>query len=351
MTSWLSSTRYSPIGVEIGERVVQLIQFTADHKRVVDAVRWDLPESLAQEPKARARQVAQAVRQACEGRRFKGREAVFCLSAGDLFVQNLRVPKGPANDLQRTVQQEATTRLPFPAVDAEIRFLTAGDVRQGDQTRREIILLACHRPVIDNLMATVEHSGLWAVAVDVEPAALLRSYVSQLRRDEDKSQRLMFVRVGVTNTVVVISQGREVFFIKYLDVSGQQMDQAVADHLKIPLDEATALRRHNGDRRSDQRDPDIARAVAEATRGVIERLASEVALCFRYHSVTFRGQTLARLILGGNEAVPTIADFLSQRLDIKCELGDPLRSYESNLPTARRGQWDVAAGLALKTHN
>src|SRR5262245_16972297 len=149
MVRWLNTKRYSPIGVELGTRSVQLIQFTSDYTRLVDAARWDLPardDSASDE--RYARDVAEALGQAREGRRFRGTDAVVSLNARELFVQNIRVPKGPAAELARTVQQEAASRVPFPIAEAELRYLPAGDVRQGDQIKREVILLACHRPVL-----------------------------------------------------------------------------------------------------------------------------------------------------------------------------------------------------------
>jgi type IV pilus assembly protein PilM len=115
--------------------------------------------------------------------------------------------------------------------------------------------------------------------------------------------------------------------------------------------DAASLRRHNGDRRADQQDPEIFRSVAESTRPVFEQLVGELAKCVRYHSVTFRGQPLASVVLSGGEASAPLAEMLGSRLDVKCELGDPLRTFETNMAAARRGQWDVAAGLALRTAN
>ena len=193
----------------------------------------------------------------------------------------------------------------------------------------------------------VSAAGLRPVAVDAEPAALLRCYVQQFRRDEDQQQRGMFVHVGASSTVVVIARGPDALFIKYIDVGGRQMDEAVARHLDMSLPEATTLRRHHGDRRVDQQDPDVARSVAEAIRPVVESLASELAMCSRYHSVTFRGQPLARIVVSGGEATPAWSTRRTT-LDAKCELGDPLRSYEITAQAGRKGQWDVAAGLALR---
>lgn len=350
MVGWITKKRFGPIGVDIGSRSIKLVQFSADQARLIDAVRWelDLPAEGDVAPEQRAEQVGRALTLAREGRKFRGREAVLSLGAREMFVQNIRVTKAPAAELQRIVQQEAAGRLPFPPAETEIRFLQAADVRQGDAVKREIILLACHRPVLEGLLGTVESAGLRPIAVDVEPAALLRCYVKQYRRDEDRNQRALYVHIGAASTVAVIGGGADVLFVKYIDVGGRQFDEAVARHLKMDLEEASALRRHNGDRRADQQDPEIARSVQEATRPVVDRLASELSMCTRYHSVTFRGTPLARAVFGGGEVAPSLVEALTPRLDLKCELGDPLRSYEAFVAGDRKGQWAVAAGLALR---
>ncbi len=229
-----------------------------------------------------------------------------------------------------------------------MRYVEAANVRQGDAVRREVILLACHRPVLKRIVGLAGQVGLRAVAIDVEPSAILRCYARQFRRDEDRQQRRMFVNVGASATGVVIAQGAHAVFMKYIDVGGRHLDEAVAGHLKMSRAEAAALRRHNGDRRADQRDPEITRSIAESIRPVLDRLSHELSMCLRYHSVTFRGQPLERVVLGGGEANPSLVDWLAGRLEVSCELGDPLRSFETPPPMRRTGQWDVAAGLALR---
>ena len=49
-----------------------------------------------------------------------------------------------------------------------------------------------------------------------------------------------------------------------------------------------------------------------------------------------------------DKASETLVEWLSARLEVSCELGDPLRSYDKPPQTHRIGQWDVAAGLALR---
>ena len=57
---------------------------------------------------------------------------------------------------------------------------------------------------------------------------------------------------------------------------------------------------------------------------------------------------IAALVLGGGEANETLTTELESRLDLKSDLGDPLRSFDCSVQTGRKSQWDIAAGLALR---
>jgi type IV pilus assembly protein PilM len=289
-----------------------------------------------------------ALREAREGRKFRGKSAVLCLGPQQLFVQNVRVVRPVSGSLDVAVRQEVESRLPFPLNEAELRYLEAADVRQGDAVRREVIAMACHKPQLDRVLQIVEDAGLRPVGVEVEATALLRCYRSQYRRDEDHEQRTLYVHMGSASTAVLITQGSDILLFKYLDIGGRQLDAAIARHLKMDPADAWSLRRNAGDRRADQQDPDIVRSISEATRPVIDRLVNELAMCTRYHSVTFRGQPLKRMVIAGGEATPALVDKLAVHLDIKSELGDPFRAIEATALQGRRSQWDVALGLAMK---
>jgi type IV pilus assembly protein PilM len=346
MIAFLKPKR-TPIGIDIGARVVKLVQLSADGSRILESGRWDLPLDAHPGSPDFAGHVVQALKQARDGKRFHGRDAVVCLSPRHYVVQNVRVPKGEPFQIEQAARQECSTRLPFPPHESELRFIESVDVRQTDGMKREVIVLAVHKPVLDQMLSVVEEAGYLPVAVEVEPTALLRVYQRQYRRGEDQSARSMFVHIGHANTVVFIAQADEILFIKNLDLGGKHFDEAVAKHLEMSVADAWSLRRHNGDRRAEQQDADVALSVNESCRPVIEKLINEVSLCVRYHSVTFRGQPLKRLILAGGEATPTLAEAIGTRLNLKCELGDPLRAFESNPLPGRKSQWDLALGLAL----
>jgi len=155
----LRRNSFGPIGVDIGSRSVKLLQLTADGSRVVDAVRCDLASNEGNDVRERQAVIAAAIKKGRDGRAFRGRHAVLCLGSRELFVQNLRVPKTPGTEMQRLVEQEAAGKVPFPIGETDVRFIEAADVRQGDTIKREVILLACHRPVLEQLLTAAAAAG------------------------------------------------------------------------------------------------------------------------------------------------------------------------------------------------
>jgi type IV pilus assembly protein PilM len=340
-------TRYGPIGVDVGARSVKLVQLTADGSELVDAARWDLPqenEALAGSPAA----VALAVRRARDGGRFRGRDAALCLSNRSLFLQNVRIPKSEGAELERHIHQEAARRFNFPVAEAEIRFIDVADVRQTGAVLREVIIMGALRSAIDATLEGIEAAGLIPVSVDAEPLSLLRGYAAQFRREEDNQQRTLYIHLGYSRVAVIIAEGEQTLFVKYVEIGGRQLDEAAAAGMGMKVSDAAGLRRHNGDRRADQQDPEIARSIAQAIRPVVEKLISELSMCVRYHSVTFRGKPLARAVLGGSEATSALAETLAGRLNLKCELSQPFRRFAKVSVPGRPGQWDVPVGLALR---
>lgn len=346
MFSWINSQLPGPIGVDFGTRTTKVVQLTGDCRKVICSARWE--HSTEDESRAARDQLAlETFHKIRADKRFRGKKIILSLGARDLFIQNMRVAQNQTDILNEVVSREVADRLPYPLAEAELRCLDAGEVRQGDLVKREVIGLATHRPAISTLLESAETAGLRPIAIDVEPMALARCFNHQFRRDEDDRDGVMLVHVGAGNTLVVISHSRRVRFFKYLETSSRTFDEAVARRLRLKLGEASTLRRNNGERRSEKRDVTSEQTILEAIRPVVETLAAELSLCLRYYSVTFRGRPVNRIVLAGVEAQEILRLALKDRLDLPCQVGDPWRDFAGG-PNTSRSSWDLAMGLALR---
>ncbi|MFH1299885.1 MAG: pilus assembly protein PilM [Planctomycetota bacterium] len=349
----LNRSQYSPIGLQLGPSSATLVQLTGPRQnRVVHAIaqeQFELDEKCSLDE--RDAQIAVKLRQIVSDHHFKGRRVISCLGSQELFIQNVRLPQLPAEEIAKVVAWEAAERLPYPVEDAEIRHLPAGQIRQESNTKQEVILLACHHGILQRHLNLLEQAGLTAVAIDVEPSATLRCFHSASHQVQTNSASC-YLNFGDAATTVIFADQQNVLFLKYIMQGSNHLDRAVADNLDLPMSEAIRLRKIVTNSPTLDASDELHRSVIDSIRSILETVSTEVENCLRYYKVTFRGKKLDQLIVTGNESSPWLIDFLSERLNTECKMGNPFESLK-RWPTStsileRPGRWTTAMGLAMK---
>lgn len=366
--SWIQRP-IEPIGIDLGTRFVRMLQ-VARHKEqltVTAFAQYEIapgtygPEEMEE---IRVRAIAAML---SEGR-FTGRDVVIALPWDQLHIRSVRVPPMPEADVADAVRFEAAERLGIAPEEAEIRYILAGDVRQGTEMRQEVIVLGAERSVIQGYINLLHKVGLRPAAIDAAPCALFRSFERFLRRGEDRNEANVFIDLGYSGTQVAVSRGSELIFVKSIPIGGRRFDELVAESLALAPTEAVQirgrLRSHhlaalagpgNEEATNVPVDDNIRRSVLDALRPALEQLGKEIALCVRYCAVTFRGPRAdAVTVVGGEASDADILQALSDQVNIPFHTGKPMRhvTYEAELRGSdrRSGQpeWSTALGLVLK---
>ncbi len=345
IAAW-SSRRVGPLGLDLGSQSVKLLQLSRDRRRVVAAARINMRKGYTGPPLPQEEKLRR-IRQSLEDGAFRGRQVVLALGGRDLVVQNLRVPAAGSIS-QAQVLQELGGRVPFPLDQAEVRFLTAGKVASPEGSKQELIVLVAPQERVWARIRLAQSLGLEPVGIEAEPLALLRCAARALRRKEDQHQCYLLIHTGAEYSLAVVAQGHAPRVIKYLAWGSDALDKMVAQRLQLELAEAASLRRYHGERRSDRQDPQLRARILDAIRPLYEKLAAELSLCIRYHSITYRAQSVRQLFLSGGEASSGLASFLGEQLQVPCRLMDPRLDQELPCLRDRPEQWTLAAGLALR---
>jgi type IV pilus assembly protein PilM len=249
-----------------------------------------------------------------------------------------------------------------------VRFLLAGDVRQGTEIKQEIIALGAARAVVEARIEQLTDLGLNPVAIDAPSCAVFRGFERFLRRDEDVNEINVFVDMGYSATRVLVSRGPELIFYKSIPIGGKRFDELAAEQLELSVDEAAQvrirlLRQHVAEisgqggqiPEDDAVGESIQQTVINAMRPALEQLSKEIGLCLRYCSVTFRGmRSEAVTVVGGDACNRDILRVLSDQVNVPFHVGKAMRSTGADADFGgserRTGQpeWATAAGLALK---
>jgi len=332
-----------------------------DGYRLIAAAIAELDTSAAQlNEEARFRTLLDTIRRRVESAGFSGRKCVISVQDTLLRVKSIRQPPMPAGDAERAIRLEACDRLGFgEETPTEIGWIRAGEVRQGEDVREELILVGAERTKLETIVDGVAATGLHPVAVEPGFLATARCFARDLRRASDSEIVRFVIDIGYLTTSVTILRGTDVVFYKRVEIGGRSMDSAAAERLRLDRTTIAELRRQrmeNNNGGGKPKDERVHRALYTAIRPSLEELAHEVSLCLRYHSVSFCGQRPDKVVVvGGDASEPGLVEALYETLRVPVVIGCPLEHVDlSTAPgvidqSKSLASWTVAAGLSLRS--
>jgi type IV pilus assembly protein PilM len=354
-------TKTSPIGLDIGSNSIKMLQIqqASDRMIVIAADERVLEPEISEDAKGRSEAVTEAIKDMLASGQFHKREVVSCLPSSELIIKSMRLDTSDEREIEKTLKAGIIEHCGLKTETHEIRYMSAGNIRQGDEVKNEIILYAVTKDALKNHIEILENAGVTPVGIDTVPCALFRSLQRSFRRTADQEKANVFVEVGASHTTVIIGKAGEIIFAKQIDIAGEQITRQVASRLGIDFEEAVHLR---GKLRNENEAGEIEAAtrqvVVDSMYSVIDELAREISLCFRYYAVTFRGQRPEQVIFAGGEAYEeTLVNALKRHLGIEIEITEPLKGFDISrvsFPADKQTmlcEWAVAAGLCLKGLN
>ena len=352
-----------PIAVDVGSSGVKMMQLQVvnDRLRVQAAWKTNFPLTLRREDE-RQEFLVDAIRDALKNQRFKGRLAVTAVPNHAIQFKSFRIPKMPPEEIASAVLFEAEERFAFQSEDAEYRYLDSGHIRQGQETRHEIIAMGCTGETLRNHMELFKKTGLVCTATDVAPCAVVRCLEDDAPANEDEGLARMYADIGTQATRIITTLDGRIVFIKSIAVGGQKLNELTAKGLNLSLAEATQLRSEilmsTPEPESDtatHTGREVLEAANAAIRPGVEQLGKEISLCLRYYAVTFRGVRPSQLIcVGGQSYDRQLLQTVSEITGVEAVQGAPLKRIEDGgvfTEAQRRSgllEWATAVGLSLR---
>jgi len=347
------------------------LAINGEHISILAADKTHIDSSINGDGEERRSFVISAIKRMMAEGNFRGRNVVSCLPNDRLKITSLRLAEVETQEIEQVLRKEVSQRFGLDPDKDAMNYLLAGNVRQGEEIKNELILFAVDNETVKNHIQMLEEAELKPVAIDSIPCALFRSFERSLRRQEDREYTVVFVDVGSRFTTVVFGRGRKISFVKQIPIGGEKFNQDIAVKLGVSINEAEMLRDKLRLERSclgphrqgeppqkpandDLLDASTRQVMVDAIGAVAEELAREISLCFRYYTVTFRGKRVERAVCAGGEAYENILlNVLRRQLTVEIEVAQPLKGFDMmnvNFDSDKRGllcEWAVAVGLSL----
>ncbi len=357
----------SPIGIDIGGEAIKMLQLVrrGGQWQVAASGVHAFGEDVRNNPALRWRYAAGAIESLRASQPFRGNQVVLAMDHEQVLCKNARLPKMPPAELGQAVAFEAAERFPFDPSDGQLRWLLAGEVRQGGELRHEVLMFAASDQALREQLRLLGEANCQPVGLDAQPVALVRglNFFSPLGRGGDAIARVL-LDIGGTHSQVVITRGPDIVFVKTIEIGSADLSRAVTEKVGTSHEDTVALRQRlgsraigSGDGEGVGEDSKIFRAVTAAMRPAIERLAHEISLCLRYYSVTFRGNRPGELTLvGGTAHDNLVTAMLAEATGTNVNVGKPLATCQPEWATCQWGagpemggpEWAVALGCCLK---
>jgi Tfp pilus assembly PilM family ATPase len=271
---------------------------------------------------------------------FAGTDVVAALPADRVHVRTFRLPAMPATDRDAAALRQAREGSPFgDSEPAHVDVLPAGSAGRGRDDRDEYISFAARDADVRALLDSFG-GGVAVRSLRAEPLAIYRAAAWT-----DPVATRAVVHVGETETLVLVGEGAAPRVLRRVGVGAEHLDRAAARKLGVSAAEARRLRQRSA-APTGGADP-VRGAVADATRGQLEEVAREAALCVRYHAVTFRADPPGCVRLLGLEAGgPQLRSLLHDATGLPVDTRSVFDGFAGDTPPDDGG-WAAALGLAL----
>jgi type IV pilus assembly protein PilM len=330
-----------PISLDVGRDSVKMLQLSPGGQAVAAAVSRALPSDSADAVTLPALLSSMLVEAP-----FSGRRVIAALPHDIVHIRTVRLPQLPL-DPYEALCADAADLFPFSLHEATVRLLSAGPVRHAGSDCREVIAFAARNQDVRDFLRALQTAGLKVDSLQVGAAA-----ACQATAITDHQSRAI-LDLGASRSTLVIGLGSEINFVRSIEIGGAHLEHAISQKLSLDNAEIRQLRQRLATSQTTpvMRSNPVASAVFDATRGLLEELAHQVAMCFRYHAITFRGQRPASLqLIGGQSYDTNLQHALAAAVGLPTDVVQPLASLNATImrPADRQtpaGQWGICMGL------
>ncbi|WP_338429492.1 type IV pilus assembly protein PilM [Synechococcus elongatus] len=344
----------SRLGVEITPERINLAHIGRKGNRLLlqDFVSVDLPDGLFQDGRViDSFSLSDLLRTAISDNRIKTKKVSTAVPGREVITRLLPMPAelDDAELHETLLNQEAALFLPFPREEADIDYLKLDYFLDIDEVEKlHVLLVATRRQVTDTYLDLFAQAGLTPDIVEVGSFALIRTIRESLRQ-YGLQEAVILLNIEYDLTEIVIIVGGVPRFSRTIAMGTQQWQRAAAqaglENIGRGLDFLQGQSLSLLEPPADLLSQGLVRSAAD--------LCDEVRRSADFYLSQESDIEVAKLYVAGpGSALPTLPEFLGQRLGLPVELVDPVEGLGLEVPNTlylpNRADVGVVLGLATR---
>lgn len=216
---WFPKKRPYPIGVDMGEDSLRFVQLVNNGKSInlVAGGSENCPADIKYGSPDWLKWGTEVIRDMIGKGGFHGREVIVSLSASEVFLDLMKMPKVEKSQMDEKVLAKIKQRLPFDSESIMIKHIPT----ENDG----ILVIATERRKIDRILSMYEKANLCVQSIGVWPIALSNAYARFFcRRKGDSEVIVMLINIELERTNVVICRAQKLLFAHSIPIGFKQIE-------------------------------------------------------------------------------------------------------------------------------
>jgi len=326
-----------PIGLDISDLSIKLVQLNNIRDKIkIQAIgRINLPKGIIESGEIKRQdELIKAIKKLIANPGYgkvSSEEAIVCLPESKTFIKLIEVAKSP-NPIPEIIGSEIEKH--FPLLINEIYY--DWQLIKNLPEKYIILIGAASKNIINQYSEMLDMAKLSPIALEIESISICRSLLKEesprfsitsslLTRkklsDEKKNINYAIIDIGANHTSMIFYSTNTVLFTVSMPISGEQINNEIAETLKINLEQAEKAKIICGF------DDDKAQGIVKnILNNMIEGLIKKINEAIEFFNSHFSelGPLDHILICGGGSNIKNIDKIISQAISIGVSQADAL---------------------------
>ena len=294
-----------------------------------------------------------------KGEKIKTKYTVCCLPEEKAFLQVIKMPKMPDEDLKSAILFEVENYIPLPLDQVYLDWekIPLSPLAQT----QEILVSACPKELVDSYLDVLKKSNLEPVAFEIETMALVRVLIPE----KERNSSILILDIGETRTTFAIFSKNSLRFTSTLPISGRLFTELISKNLNLEFSKAEKIKREFGLREVLELKFEATEKVFRTKKGkifealipvlidLLQQIKKTIAFFETHEMKKTGGERIKKiLICGGGANLKGLKEFLNFKLKIPVEFGNPFSNLiflkPPPLSFEKMLSFSTAIGLAMR---
>ncbi|MCB9798630.1 type IV pilus assembly protein PilM [Candidatus Nomurabacteria bacterium] len=260
------------------------------------------------------------------------------------FIKQIAIDKEPDDIVEEDILYLVKKHFPFEDNEYHLDWQL---LPTPSRNKSVVLMGAAPKHVADMYTYLLESVGLGIVGLDIESLATARSMITAEKEYVGEARAIL--DIGATKTIFIVYDNNSVKFSQMIPFSGELINTALTQKLKIDFKKAEELKIQYGCEFDSSK-----KEVWDVISGLIGTLVSEIEKALRFYYSHFENANKINHITmcGGVTNMKKLPELLSEKLGIESEPGHVWKNLRvhntKSLPSEKALSFATAIGLALR---